>query len=242
MRRPKRRGIWAIYVWCRRTDEADWTAPRPRPCRGLAWRSGWISGRRATAPSQRRPVIVMTPSTWPLVDTLERFPQPLQPYLDIIEGPAHGPAPPPLRQLQDLELYCYRVLATVGLMTQEWNGSGSAYTSAPGANGPTPPMPPWPSGIANQLTNILPGCGGEGPQPRVRYLPSPGGSVRFNYSEADLMPARCNDNWRALMAFQLLCVPGSGSADSEAGVRWLAADARWAGLASLPPVFGHSSR
>jgi len=45
-------------------------------------------------------------------NTLERFPQPLQPYLDISKGPAQWTCSPPLRQLQDLEaLYCYFAFA-----------------------------------------------------------------------------------------------------------------------------------
>ena len=46
------------------------------------------------------------------------------------------------------------------------------------------------------------------------------------------MAGTVNDNWRALMAFQLQRAR-QWFGRSEAGVRWLAADARWPVWASL---------
>ena len=63
------------------------------------------------------------------------------------------------------------------------------------------------------------------------YLPQED-LVRFGYSEAELLAGTLNDNWRALMAFQLERAR-SWFARSEAGVRWLSADARWPVSTSL---------
>ena len=52
------------------------------------------------------------------------------------------------------------------------------------------------------------------------------------YSEAELMDGVLNDNWRSLMRFQLQRAR-DWFARSEAGVRWLAPDARWPVWASL---------
>jgi len=63
------------------------------------------------------------------------------------------------------------------------------------------------------------------------YLPQDD-LVRFGYSESELMDGVLNDNWRELMRFQV-----NRARDwfnrSEAGVRWLAPDARWPVWASL---------
>jgi len=79
---------------------------------------------------------------------------------------------------------------------------------------------------------------GRRPQPRS-YLPSSGGSVAIQYSEADLMAAHeSNDNWRALMAFPVCCVPRQWFSRSEAGCRLAGCRARWRVLGLAAPVSG----
>ena len=56
--------------------------------------------------------------------------------------------------------------------------------------------------------------------------------LREIYSEDELLSGTLNDNWRALMAFQLERAR-DWFARSEAGVRWLAPDARWPVWTSL---------
>jgi len=85
-------------------------------------------------------------------------------------------------------------------------------------------------GIANQLTNILRDVGEDRARGRI-YLPQDE-LRRFGYSENDLMAGVLNDQWRALMRFQVERAR-RWFARSEAGVRWLAADARWPVWASL---------
>jgi phytoene synthase len=131
---------------------------------------------------------------------------------------------------EELELYCYRVAGTVGLMTQEVMGLDSAYTTAPWSNTPDTSAAAVALGIANQLTNILRDVGEDRGRGRI-YLPQDD-LVRFGYSESELMDGVLNDNWRELMRFQV-----NRARDwfnrSEAGVRWLAPDARWPVWASL---------
>ena len=55
---------------------------------------------------------------------------------------------------------------------------------------------------------------------------------RFGYSEEELMAGTLNNAWRALMRFQLERAR-DWFARSEAGVRWLSADARWPVWTSL---------
>mgnify|MGYP003336603332 CR=1 FL=1 len=85
-------------------------------------------------------------------------------------------------------------------------------------------------GIANQLTNILRDVGEDRTRGRI-YLPQEE-MKKFGYSESDLLAGIVNDNWRALMGFQLERARKWFSR-SEEGVRWLSADARWPVWASL---------
>jgi phytoene synthase len=85
-------------------------------------------------------------------------------------------------------------------------------------------------GIANQLTNILRDVGEDRGRGRI-YLPQDE-LARFGYSEEELLAGVLNDNWRRLMRFQLERAR-DWFARSEAGVRWLAPDARWPVWASL---------
>jgi phytoene synthase len=159
-----------------------------------------------------------------MVDTLERYPQPLQPYLDMIEGQRMDLLQHRYASFSELELYCYRVAGTVGLMTQEVMGVDPAYTTAPWSERPDTSEAAVALGIANQLTNILRDVGEDRGRGRI-YLPLDD-LKQFNYSEAELLAGTLNDNWRALMAFQLERAR-YWFARSEAGVRWLAPDARW---------------
>jgi phytoene synthase len=223
----KRRAIWAIYVWCRRTDEImDSPQAQALPAHTLlerldAWEErtrGLFDGRIADDLDRV------------MVDTMERFPQPLQAYLDMIEGQRMDVRQHRYATFSDLELYCYRVAGTVGLMSQAVMGVDSAYTSAPWSEKPDPSQAAIALGIANQLTNILRDVGEDRTRGRI-YLPLDE-MDRFGYSESDLLSGTLNDNWRALMAFQLARAR-AWFARSEEGVRWLSADARWPVWASL---------
>jgi phytoene synthase len=223
----KRRAIWAIYVWCRRTDELmDSAEAQARPVEELAARlEAWEQRTRELFTGTVRDGLDLV-----MRDTLDRYPQSLQPYLDMIEGQRMDLRQHRYATFEELELYCYRVAGTVGLMTQEVMGLDSAYTTAPWSNTPDTSAAAVALGIANQLTNILRDVGEDRGRGRI-YLPQDD-LRRFGYSEAELLAGTLNDNWRALMAFQLQRAR-EWFARSEAGVRWLSADARWPVWTSL---------
>ena len=227
MPQAKRRAIWAIYVWCRRTDELmDSPEAQQRPVAELSERlDAWEGRTRRLFEGQ-----ITDDLDRVMVDTLERYPQPLQPYLDMIEGQRMDLLQHRYASFSELELYCYRVAGTVGLMTQEVMGVDPAYTTAPWSERPDTSEAAVALGIANQLTNILRDVGEDRGRGRI-YLPLDD-LKRFNYSEAELLAGTLNDNWRALMAFQLERAR-HWFARSEAGVRWLAPDARWPVWTSL---------
>jgi len=223
----KRRAIWAIYVWCRRTDELmDSAEAQACSTQELSERlDAWEQRTRQLFEGQVRDGLDRV-----MVDTLERYPQSLQPYLDMIEGQRMDLVKTRHADFSELELYCYRVAGTVGLMTQEVMGLDPAYTSAPWSERPDTSEAAVALGIANQLTNILRDVGEDRGRGRI-YLPQED-LQRFGYSEAELLAGTLNANWRALMAFQLERAR-DWFARSEAGVRWLAPDARWPVWASL---------
>ncbi|MCP9933862.1 phytoene synthase [Cyanobium sp. Candia 9D4] len=223
----KRRAIWAIYVWCRRTDELmDSAQAQTLSAEVLLERlDAWEERTRALFAGHAVDGLDRV-----MLDTIERFPQPLQAYLDMIEGQRMDVLRDRYASFSDLQLYCYRVAGTVGLMTQEVMGVDAAYTSAPWSERPDTSEAAVALGIANQLTNILRDVGEDRGRGRI-YLPQED-LDRFGYSEADLMAGRLNENWQALMRFQLERARDWFNR-SEAGVRWLAPDARWPVWASL---------
>ena len=104
-----------------------------------------------------------------LLDTIENYPQSIQPYLDMIEGQRMDLNKFRYKDFDELKLYCYRVAGTVGLMTQNVMGIDSAYTSAPWSAKPDPSEAAISLGIANQLTNILRDVGEDRQRGRIYY-------------------------------------------------------------------------
>ena len=223
----KRRAIWAIYVWCRRTDELmDSPEAQSLPVAELSERLDlWEARTRELFSGKIRDGLDRV-----MADVLERYPQPLMPYLEMIEGQRMDLAKHRYADFNELYQYCFRVAGTVGLMTQEVMGLDRAYTTAPWSERPDTSDAAVALGIANQLTNILRDVGEDRGRGRI-YLPQED-LHRFNYSEDELLAGTLNDNWRALMRFQVQRAR-EWFARSEAGVRWLAPDARWPVWASL---------
>jgi phytoene synthase len=223
----KRRAIWAIYVWCRRTDELmDSEEAQKLPLEQLSERlNEWEQRTRNLFQG-----VVLDGLDLVMADVIQRYPQPLEPYLEMIEGQRMDLYQHRYATFSDLECYCFRVAGTVGLMTQEVMGLDPAYISAPWSHKPNTSEAAVALGIANQLTNILRDVGEDRARGRI-YLPQED-LERFAYSEAELFAGTINENWKALMAFQLQRAR-QWFARSESGVRWLAADARWPVWASL---------
>lgn len=225
----KRRAIWAIYVWCRRTDElvdgpqSEFTTPDTLD----AW-------------EQRLEAIFMgCPVDDPdvaLVDAIERFPLDIQPFRDMIAGQRMDLCRSRYQTFEELQLYCYRVAGTVGLMS----------TAVMGLAPPDRLKAPWANhldydqrnpieeaialGIANQLTNILRDVGEDARRSRI-YIPLED-LVLFNYSEQDLFDGVIDDRWQALMRFQIQRAR-KFYAQAEAGISALSQDARWPVWSSL---------
>ena len=227
MPEAKRRAIWAIYLWCRRTDEL---MDSPEAA-GLS--TNRLRHRLDCWEQRTRRLFAGDVCDAPdlaLWDTLQRYPHGIQPYLDMIEGQRMDLISRRYQDFEQLKLYCYRVGGTVGLMSQAVLGVDEAFSSAPWSDCPDPTEHAVSLGIANQLTNILRDVGEDRARGRI-YLPLED-LGRFDYSEDELMSGVINDRWRSLMRFQVERAR-EWFRRSEEGVRWLARDARWPVWTSL---------
>ena len=223
----KRKAIWAIYVWCRRTDEImDSSEALTKSQEELSdnldqWEENTKNIFKGNIKSDLDAV---------LLDTIEKYPQNIQPYLDMIDGQRMDLNKFRYKDFNELKLYCYRVAGTVGLMTQNIMGIDSAYTSAPWSAKPDPSEAAIALGIANQLTNILRDVGEDRHRGRI-YLPQED-IKNFNYSEEKLLNGEINNQWKELMNFQLSRAR-YWFQKSEDGIKWLSSDARWPVWTSL---------
>ena len=223
----KRKAIWAIYVWCRRTDEImDSVEASTKSQDELSdnldkWEENTKNVFKGNIKSELDSV---------LLDTIEKYPQSIQPYLDMIDGQRMDLNKFRYKDFDELKLYCYRVAGTVGLMTQNVMGIDSAYTSAPWSSMPDPSEAAIALGIANQLTNILRDVGEDRHRGRI-YLPQ-ADIEKFNYSEEELLKGKINNQWKALMNFQVTRAR-EWFQKSEDGIKWLSSDARWPVWTSL---------
>ena len=223
----KRKAIWAIYVWCRRTDEImDSVEASSKSQDELsdnldAWEENTKNVFNGNIKSELDAV---------LLDTIEKYPQNIQPYLDMIDGQRMDLNKFRYKDFEELKLYCYRVAGTVGLMTQNVMGIDSAYTTAPWSSKPDPSESAIALGIANQLTNILRDVGEDRQRGRI-YLPQED-IEKFNYSEEELLKGEINNQWKELMNFELTRAR-DWFQKSEDGIKWLSSDARWPVWTSL---------
>ena len=120
----KRKAIWAIYVWCRRTDEImDSFEASTKSTDELSDNlNEWEENTKNVFKGK-----IQTDLDAVLFDTIEKFPQEIQPYLDMIEGQRMDLTKFRYENFSELKLYCYRVAGTVGLMTQNVMGIGVMF-------------------------------------------------------------------------------------------------------------------
>ena len=220
MPEEKRRAIWAIYVWCRHTDElvdgarAQFTTD--------ATLDAWEADLEAIFAGH--PVHDVDVA---LVDTLERFPIDIQPFRDMIAGQRMDLYRNRYQTFEELKLYCYRVAGTVGLMSAAVMGVDTTTRTAPWdlhRGVPNPVQEAIALGVANQLTNILRDVGEDARRGRI-YLPLDD-LAQFNYTEDDLMKGVVDERWRELMKFQIRRAHDF-FAEAESGISQLSRDARF---------------
>lgn len=186
----KKRAVWAVYAWCRRTDDI---VDKPRKETGsLRDELGqWRERLQDIWNGRAHDVIDLA-----LVDTVKNYPAlDIEPFDDMIKGMVMDLDQSRFETFDELYLYCYRVAGTVGLMMLPIMGTApdSTYEEAL--------KPALALGVALQLTNILRDVGEDRVRQRI-YLPQED-LRRFNISEASLLKGIKDEKYVALIKFQI---------------------------------------
>ena len=180
----KRDAMNTVYAFCRKTDDivdenSDSTDLKYEKLR--KWRIEFeksFSGNSEFALLNK------------LGKTISNFNIPLDPFFELIKGMEMDLQKDRYKSFEDLQLYCYRVASTVGLMCIEIFGYKHPSTKQFAVD----------LGIALQMTNILRDIGKDAKNGRI-YLPQED-LIKFNYSEAEIMSLVYNDNFRDLMVYE----------------------------------------
>jgi phytoene synthase len=124
---PAQKAIWAVYVWCRRTDEIVDAPRKPEDVNMLTDLSAW----ELRLENLFRYGMVEDVLDLPLLDSKIKYPNlPIEPFVDMVRGMLMDI--PDLGQeryetFEELHLYCYRVAGTVGLMSMPVFGCAEGY-------------------------------------------------------------------------------------------------------------------
>ncbi|WOL15365.1 hypothetical protein Cni_G24146 [Canna indica] len=214
----RRKAIWAIYVWCRRTDELvdGPNASQITPTALDRWQN------RLDDLFNGRPYDMYDAA---LSDTITKFPVDIQPFKDMIEGMRMDLRKSRYNNFDELYLYCYYVAGTVGLMSVPVMGiapdskasTESVYNAALAL------------GIANQLTNILRDVGEDSRRGRV-YLPQDE-LAQAGLSDDDIFRGKVTEKWRNFMKGQIKRARMFFD-EAEKGIYELNSASRWPVLAS----------
>jgi len=196
---PSMKAIWAVYVWCRRTDEIV-DAPRPEAkdpnAEMLTDLSEWEI--RLERLFDRGDVVDVL--DLPLLDCKVKYPAlPITPFSDMIRGmlmDIPGLGQERYETWEELHLYCYRVAGTVGLMSMPVFGCAPGYTAEIAKE------PALSLGVAFQITNILRDVG-EDAETRGRvYLPQRD-MKKFGVTEQQILDKIVDENYINLMKFEI---------------------------------------
>ena len=122
--------------------------------------------------------------------TISKFNIPLDPFFELIKGMEMDLQKDRYKSFEDLQVYCYRVASTVGLMCIEIFGYKHQSTKQFAVD----------LGIALQMTNILRDIGKDAKNGRI-YLPQED-LKKFSYTEAEIMSLVYNNNFRDLMIYE----------------------------------------
>ncbi|CAM0948642.1 unnamed protein product [Alopecurus aequalis] len=215
----RRKAVWAIYVWCRRTDElvdgpnSSYITPKALD----RWE------KRLDDLFEGRPYDMYDAA---LSDTVSKFPIDIQPFKDMIEGMRLDLWKSRYQTFDELYLYCYYVAGTVGLMTVPVMGiAPDSKASAESVYNAALAL-----GIANQLTNILRDVGEDSRRGRI-YLPLDE-LAQAGLTEEDIFKGKVTDKWRRFMKGQIQRARLFFD-EAEKGVMSLDSASRWPVLASL---------
>lgn len=190
-----REAIWAIYVWCRRTDEIV-DAPRESDDEMLSDLGVWeMRLENLWKYGEVEDVFDLC-----LLDVLVKYPTlPITPFVDMVRGmlmDVPGLGQDRYESFEDFHLYCYRVAGTVALMCLPVFGCSSGYDEVVSRE------PALSLGVAMQLTNILRDVGEDAVTRGRVYLPRDD-LKRFGVTEEQILEQRVDENYINMMKFSI---------------------------------------
>jgi phytoene synthase len=203
----KRRAIWAVYAFCRTADDiVDRIAPANERLAAVdAWEAQLLA---AYDGNPADPIYVA------FADAASRFGIPVQPALDLLRGARMDITVRRYATYADLRQYCYLVASTVGVLTMPILGTLSEDAADYGVA----------LGRAMQMTNILRDVGEDALMGRI-YLPAED-LQRFGYTEERLLQGVVDDEFVALMQFQIERVRAM-YLEAEPGIAMLNPESRY---------------
>ena len=180
----RRRAITALYAFCREVDDTvddctDQSVARIK----LAWWRSEVSAMYGATPTH--PVLLALQPHLAVYDLKQEHLQ------AIIDGMEMDLDQTRYLDYPNLQRYCWHVASVVGILSASIFGVTNPRTLEYAEK----------LGLAFQLTNIIRDVGEDARKGRI-YLPV-NELQQFNVTAADLLNARHNDNFEALMRFQV---------------------------------------
>ncbi|KAH9740695.1 hypothetical protein KPL70_002312 [Citrus sinensis] len=191
--KERQKAIWAVYAWCKRTDELV-DGPNAfcvSPAALDRWKRDYkISSMGTLMTFLMLHLLILFPSS---IYTSRYF----KPFRDMIKGMRMDTEKCRYANFQELYLYCYYAGGTVGLMSvpvmgMDPDSSASAQSIYNAA---------LYLGIGNQLTNILRDVGEDASRGRI-YLPQDE-LAKFGLRDEDIFSRKVSDEWREFMKEQI---------------------------------------
>eukprot|EP00933_Yihiella_yeosuensis_P080271 TRINITY_DN93685_c0_g1_i1.p1 TRINITY_DN93685_c0_g1~~TRINITY_DN93685_c0_g1_i1.p1 ORF type:complete len:1049 (+),score=198.46 TRINITY_DN93685_c0_g1_i1:180-3149(+) len=206
LQQDEQRVVWAIYNWCRNTDElVDGPEAANTTMEDL---EAWERKLTDVFSLQEGKVDASDWSDLALSDSVRRWSLIERPFQDMIGGMAMDLVKFRYATYQELEVYCYRVAGTVGLMTLPVLGFDSLQNFTEQLQEETIAAA-MALGVAFQLTNILRDIGEDARRGRI-YVPLED-LARFGITEDEVLEAssktdhklHTEQRWRDFMEFQM---------------------------------------
>lgn len=180
----RRRAITALYAFCREVDDTVDDATDQSVARiKLAWWRTEVSSMYTGTPTH--------PVTQALQPHLATYKLEEKHLLAIVDGMEMDLDQSRYLDFAGLQRYCWHVAGVVGILSASIFGYSNPQTLAYAEK----------LGLAFQLTNIIRDVGEDARKGRI-YIPV-NELQQFNVTAADLLGARHNEKFEALMAFQL---------------------------------------
>lgn len=180
----KREAMNTVYAFCRETDDIIDEGNLPDELKYEKLRKWRIELGKAFSGNSDYSLLNR------LGKTIQKFNIPYEPFFELLKGMEMDLQRNRYLTFDDLQLYCYRVASTVGLVCIEIFGYKHKSAKDFAIN----------LGIALQLTNILRDVKKDSQSGRI-YLPQKD-LIRFNYTEDDILSQNYNENFIELMRFE----------------------------------------